>query len=130
MPENICIDTNIAINFLNGDEKLIYFLKGCKCIILPITVIGELRYGAYKSARPSENLVKVDALEMRCEVIPVDVEIADSYGVIKASLKKKGTPLPENDIWIAACCLSIDIPLLTYDKHFQVVPGLQKILLK
>jgi tRNA(fMet)-specific endonuclease VapC len=69
-------------------------------ISIPITVIGELRFGAYRSAKQSDNLVKIDALEMRCEIIEIDSSIADFYGSIKAFLAGKGTPIPENDIWI------------------------------
>jgi predicted nucleic acid-binding protein len=58
-------------------------------IILPITVIGELRFGAYRSTKQSDNLVKIDALEMRCEIIEIESSIADFYGSIKATLAQK-----------------------------------------
>jgi tRNA(fMet)-specific endonuclease VapC len=130
MPGRICIDTNIAIDILNGDPKTFKFLDVYDTIILPITVIGELRFGAYRSAKQSDNLVKIDALEMRCEIIEIESSIADTYGSIKAFLAGKGTPIPENDIWIAACCLSIDAPLLTNDRHFKEIPQLKSFFLK
>jgi tRNA(fMet)-specific endonuclease VapC len=130
MPGRICIDTNIAIDILNGDPKTLKFLDAYDTIILPITVVGELRFGAYRSARQSDDLVKIDALEMRCEIIEIDSFIADTYGSTKAILAGKGTPLPENDIWIAACCLSVDAPLLTNDRHFKEIAGLKAFFLK
>ena len=130
MPGKICIDTNIAIDILNGNTKILKFLDGYESIVLPITVIGELRFGAYRSVKKSDNLVKIDALEMRCEIIEIGSSVADHYGSIKASLAQKGTPIPENDIWIAACCFSIDGPLLTYDKHFKEISHLKTFFAK
>jgi len=130
MPRRICIDTNIAIDLLNGNVRVLKFLDAYENLILPITVIGELRFGAYRSAKQSDNLVKIDALEMRCEVLQTDSSIADCYGSIKAFLADKGTPIPENDIWIAACCISIDAPLLTNDSHFKAIPHLDKLYIK
>jgi tRNA(fMet)-specific endonuclease VapC len=98
MPGKICIDTNIAIDILNGDQKTLKFIDAYDSIILPVTVIGELRFGAYRSAKQSDNLVKIDALEMRCEIIEIESSIADFYGSIKAALAVRGTPIPENDI--------------------------------
>lgn len=130
MPGKICIDTNIAIDILNGNAKILKFLDAYGSIILPITVIGELRFGAYRSAKKSDNLVKIDALEMRCEIIEIGSSVADYYGSIKAFLAEKGTPIPENDIWIAACCFSVDAPLLSYDKHFKEIPHLKTFFAK
>ena len=73
----ICIDTNIAIDILNGNAKILKFLDTYESILLPITVIGELRFGAYRSAKKSADLVKIDALEMRCEIIEIGSSVAD-----------------------------------------------------
>jgi tRNA(fMet)-specific endonuclease VapC len=67
---------------------------------------------------------------MRCEILEIGSSIADYYGSIKASLAEKGTPIPENDIWIAACCFSIVAPLLSYDKHFKEIPQLKTFFAK
>jgi tRNA(fMet)-specific endonuclease VapC len=92
---------------------------------LPVVVIGELRFGAYRSTKQSDNLVKIDALEMRCEIVDIDSSVADIYGSLRALLLSEGTPIPENDIWIAACCLSINAPLITNDKHFKLISQLK-----
>jgi tRNA(fMet)-specific endonuclease VapC len=130
MPGRICIDTNIAIDILNGSSKVLHFLDPYEYVVMPITVIGELRFGAYRSAKQSDNLVKIDALEMRCEIIEIDSAVADLYGSLKAFLAGKGTPIPENDIWIAACSLSVDAPLLTNDRHFKEIPRLKTFFTK
>lgn len=130
MPGRICLDTNIAIDILNGSAKILHFIDPYDYIFLPITVIGELRFGAYRSAKQSDNLVKIDALEMRCEIVEIGSAVADTYGSLKAFLAGKGTPIPENDIWIAACCVSIDAPLLTNDRHFKDIPPLKTLFIK
>jgi tRNA(fMet)-specific endonuclease VapC len=126
----ICIDTNIAIDILKGNARILQFLDAYESTLLPITVIGELRFGAYRSVKQSDNLVKIDALEMRCEIIEIGSSVADFYGSVKAFLAAKGTPIPENDIWIAACCFSINVPLLTSDKHFKEIPHLNTFFVK
>ncbi|MDD5675002.1 MAG: type II toxin-antitoxin system VapC family toxin [Chitinivibrionales bacterium] len=125
MPGRICLDTNIAIDILNGDLKLLKLVDDYEAIVLPIVVIGELRYGAYRSSKQSENLEKIDALAKHCEIVDVGPSVATIYGSLRALLMSAGTPIPENDIWIAACCLSIYAPLITNDKHFKQIPRLK-----
>jgi predicted nucleic acid-binding protein len=125
----ICIDTNVAISLLNGKDKTLRIIDKYHDVLLPIIVAGELRLGAYRSTKISENLVKIDALEMRCEIIDVDSSVADVYGRIKSKLYASGTPIPENDIWIAACCMSVSAPLLSTDAHFKFVESLDLVML-
>ena len=127
MSGDACIDTNAAIDILNNAGNVVKIVSSYHEIYLPITVVGELRFGAYRSTKVSENLVKIDALEMRCSVIEIDSQIADLYGVTRSQLFNAGNPIPENDIWIAACCLSIGCPIITDDGHFDYVIGLQTI---
>ncbi len=60
----------------------------------------------------------------RCKIISVDKDAAVSYGSIKAQLKIKGKPIPENDIWIAAVAHSKNLPLFTTDNHFAEITGI------
>lgn len=130
MPGRICIDTNIAIDILNGDSKLFKLVDAYESIVLSAVVIGELRFGAYRSTKQSDNLVKIDALEMRCEIVDIDSSVAAIYGSLRALLMSEGTPIPENDIWIAACCLSINAPLITNDKHFKQISQLKTFTIR
>jgi tRNA(fMet)-specific endonuclease VapC len=123
----IALDTNAAIALLNGDLSVVRETERHATVYLPATVVGELRFGAYRSARRSHNLVKIDALEMRCTVLEVNSGIADTYGRLRADLFGKGAPIPENDIWIAATVLAVDAALLTGDAHFRCVPGLRLV---
>ena len=62
-----------------------------------------------------------------CEIIRCEESVAYEYGRIKSNLKEKGKKIPENDMWIAACATSANLPLLTRDAHFDSVEGLQRI---
>ncbi len=121
---SIALDTNIAVDVLNDVPRTIQWLAGIGEIFLPVPVIGELRFGALKSSRASENQAKVDRLVARCRVLPADLCVANRYASVRIDLSGKGTPIPENDIWIAATCLEHGLTLATFDRHFSAVPGL------
>jgi tRNA(fMet)-specific endonuclease VapC len=88
-------------------------------------VLGELFFGAAKSARPSENTEKVERFAAQRAIIPCDLEVAREYGRLKQSLRNKGRPLPENDFWLAASAKYHGLVLVTRDRHFEEVEDLQ-----
>ena len=94
-----------------------------KSLFLPAIVYGELYYGFRYGTRFQENLKRLDQFinDFDVEIIEVDQEVAQRFGDIYAGLRKKGNPIPTNDIWISACCMSVGGTLLTADRHFQVV---------
>jgi len=98
---------------------LIHFLK-----YIPAIAVGELYYGAYRSSNIKKHLEQVNQFLYNCKVLPVDAATADLYGSIKAALKDKGKPIPENDIWIAAIATQFELPLFTTDKHFKEIDNL------
>lgn len=61
---------------------------------------------------------------MDCWVLPVDLDTTEFYARIRRDLRRQGTPIPANDLWIAAICLQHNIPIVTADQHFELVPGL------
>jgi tRNA(fMet)-specific endonuclease VapC len=63
----------------------------------------------------------------QASVIPVSVDVAKEYGVVKQELRQKGRPIPENDIWIAATARKLNLVLVTRDRHFDEVDGLTKV---
>lgn len=102
-------------------------MLGLGRVCLPVTVIGELRYGALNSQRTAENLAAVEAFVDRCRVLPADATTAKLYGEARVRLKRAGTLIPENDVWIAAICIQNDVALATNDAHFAHVEGLAVI---
>ena len=122
--QQIALDTNIAIDLLNGNQDLLERLGTFDLLCLPVTVCGELLFGALNSGRPEENLQRFKAFIDACEVLNSNVVVAEEYSIIRKALKEIGRPIPENDIWIAAICQVNEIPLLTKDKHFSHIEGM------
>lgn len=118
------LDTNILIAYFAGEERIGESLDTAEEVFLPSVAVGELYYGARKSGRPNENLLRIDDLVLTNVVLVCDIETARRYGEIKNALRVKGQPLPENDIWIAALALQHDLTLVTRDGHFAQIEDL------
>ena len=121
----VAIDTNIAVLLLNGEPIVCRWILSFPKVFLPAAVLGELRCGAAKSGRPIENHVRIDALFAQCEFLPINEATCRAYADIRLILKQQGSPIPENDVWIAATCIDHSIPLATRDGHMSRVPSLQ-----
>ena len=124
MVTRIALDTNAAIAILNNQTDIYSLLSKYDNICLPVTVCGELIFGAKNSKLSAKNEKRYHGFISSCELLTIDFLVAEIYASIRLSLKKKGKPIPENDIWIAATCLANDIPLCTFDKHFQHIKEL------
>jgi tRNA(fMet)-specific endonuclease VapC len=118
------IDTNAAIARLNGDDTIIDLLRQADEVFIPSIVLGELYYGAEKSAKVNENIAAIDRLTEVIVVLACEVDIARVYGRIKNQLRQAGHPIPENDIWIGAIAVHYNLTLLTRDEHFSHISGL------
>jgi tRNA(fMet)-specific endonuclease VapC len=118
------LDTNAIIALQRGNEALKKLLNPATDVFVPVVAVGELYYGAYKSERVEENRQNVAAFIAGRVVLHVDADTADVYGQVKQSLRVKGRPIPENDIWIAALAIQYDLTLITDDAHFAEVDNL------
>ena len=96
-------------------------------LFFPAVCLGELHTGFRQGARAVENLRVLENFLSPYEVavLDVDAHVAELYGSIHDALRRAGTPIPTNDLWIAASCRGLDGTLLTCDRHFKSVPGLQ-----
>jgi tRNA(fMet)-specific endonuclease VapC len=125
----IALDTNIAIDLLNGKQEVLATLSQFGFIYLPATVCGELLFGAKNSGKQKANELKYKEFIGACLVLETNSLVAEKYAEIRFALKEKGKPIPENDIWIAAICAVNDIPLFTRDTHFEHISGLELLRL-
>lgn len=116
----------MVIALLNGEPGLVKRFDEADEILLPIPVLGELHYGALHSGQATANLSKVEGLAQDCRLIRCDEMVARRYAEVKLELRRKGHPIPENDVWIAACALVSGIPLVSRDTHFDMVEALQR----
>ena len=123
----VAIDTNVVIAHLRQTLVLPAAIQTTD-FALPVTVAGELLFGAQNSGRPAENLRNYRSFILDTQVLLLDMLAAEHYAEIRLALKQQGRPIPENDMWIAAICRANDVPLLTFDKHFGYVPGLQLLV--
>ena len=121
------LDTNAVIAYREGISDVCKLVEEADVIILPVTVIGELLYGALTSTKTKNNEKFVHKFVEYSLVMQIDASVAARYARVRFDLKRRGTPIPENDIWIAAACLDLEVPLLSRDDHFKLVPGLNVI---
>jgi tRNA(fMet)-specific endonuclease VapC len=87
-------------------------------LYLPSIAVGELFFGAYRSSRVQYNLERLVLLTRELPVLTCDLATADRYGILKHELRKKGRPVPDNDIWVAAISQRHRMTLITRDQHF------------
>lgn len=123
MPGRVLLDTNVVIAFFSGEKAVSKQFVDAE-VFVSSTVLGELYYGARKSAHAAANLIKIEQFAASIQVLSCDAATAQLYGKIRDRLRAKGRPIPENDIWIAAVALHHGLPLATRDEHFNEVDGL------
>ena len=124
MSGRVAIDTNIAIKMLNGDEATDRCLSEYSEICLPVIVVGELIFGALNSKRAEQNLERHKKLIQKVTILNISETTANTYANTRLILKKKGKPIPENDLWIASLCIEHKLPLISDDGHFKEIDHL------
>lgn len=122
------LDTNIVIALFAEDSSVQKHIAKAREIFIPSTVIGELFFGAFKSSRPNENTTLIENFAAASAVLVCGIDTSREYGRIKNLLLKKGHPIPENDIWIAALAVEHDLSLVTRDEHFNNVDELKRLV--
>ena len=124
---SILIDTNSYKKYLSGDQLTKDFLNEAEIVYLSSVVLGELYAGFYGGNQYNKNqeILKRFISKSSVRILIVGMETAKIFGEIKNELKKRGTPIPINDIWIAASTVETGAVLISYDKHFLKIPGLR-----
>jgi tRNA(fMet)-specific endonuclease VapC len=120
------LDTNIVIALFAEDVSIQKHIAKAREIFIPSMVIGELFFGSYKSSRPKENATRIENFAAVNTVLVCGIGTGREYGRIKHLLLKKGNPIPENDIWIAALAMEHDLSLVTRDEHFKNIEELKR----
>jgi tRNA(fMet)-specific endonuclease VapC len=121
---SVLVDTSIVVDYFRQDPSLHQRIDQVEDVYLPLVVLGELLYGAYKSKQREKALAQVWEFSHGCIVIRPDEATAELYGQIKAVLAASGRTIPENDVWIAAVARQHDLPVATRDRHFSFIAGL------
>lgn len=122
----LLIDTNIYSHALRGNEAVVAVLQRAPKIGISTVSVGELlagfKTGSRRQANRNELAVFLDS--SRVAVYPVDTDTAEFYSEIWSQLRRQGTPIPTNDLWIAATAFQHGMKLFTKDEHFKNVAGL------
>lgn len=120
------IDTNIYSLAMRGEPSVLDNLQQLDEIGFTVVSLGELLVGFRGGNREAENRSELGRFldSPRVRVLPIDEETVDFYATIVLGLKRAGTPIPTNDIWIAALAQRHGLPVYTKDAHFAAVPGL------
>jgi tRNA(fMet)-specific endonuclease VapC len=123
----ILLDTNAYTAFMLGEPAVVEVVAHAERICLNSIVLGELLGGFAAGSREAKNRAELARFldSPRVDVVPVTAQTADSYALVYFGLRRKGQPIPTNDLWIAASALEYGAALLTRDAHFAQIDGLR-----
>lgn len=123
----ISLDTNSYTAFFKKVFQVKQEIDKASIVFISAVSVGELMFGFKKGNREGSNLRDLsDFLDnKKVRLLPITLKTAELYGKVKYKLKRKGTPIPDNDAWIAASALETKSTLVTFDRHFLKVSGLK-----
>ena len=121
------LDTNALSAAAELDPSALEVVARAERIALPVIVLGEYRMGIAQSRHRASYESWLREWIAAVTVLDVDEATTRSYAAIGLELKRRGKPIPTNDLWIAALCRQHSLPLLSRDQHFDLVPGLRRI---
>ena len=127
MTGKTCLDSSVVIRHFRGESSVTGKIKALEAPCLASFAYAELIYGARLAREPEASRRKLDELVARCALVFPDAATLETYADLKVQLRAQGTPIPENDLWIAALCVQHDLQLAFRDKHFDFIPGLKKL---
>ena len=123
----LLIDTNAYSAFMRGNGHIVEAIANADQLRLSAVVLGELLGGFAAGSREAANREELARFlaSPRVSLLPINDRTADCYALVYSGLRRKGQPIPSNDLWIAASALEHGCALLTLDAHFRHVDGLR-----
>jgi predicted nucleic acid-binding protein len=121
------VDTNALSAAADADAAVLAILGRAEQMAIPVIVLGEYRYGIAQSRKRANYESWLTGLLRDCLVLDVNEPTTQHYAEIVLELKRMGKPIPTNDLWIAALCRQHALPLLSRDRHFDLVAGTKRI---
>ena len=131
LSDRLVLDTSAYSHFRAGHPQVLDLLAQAATVVIPATVLGELEAAFQLGRRARENRLTLAEFlgESFVAIWPITAAVAGHYGRVFAELTRAGTPIPVNDVWIAAACLDCAGRLVTFDGDFKRIPGLTLTLL-
>ena len=121
------LDTKGLSALAEGERALEAILRKAAQVALPVIVLGEYRYGISHSRYRKQHEQWLGEFLPAFRILDVDERTTVAYSSLRSELKKAGTPIPSNDVWIAALCRQHALPLLSRDRHFDCVAGITRV---
>ena len=125
----VAVDTNRYVDFARGLRAAVDVIRRAEAIYLPFVVLGEIRAGFACGRRSAENERHLSSFlgSSRVQVLLPDEDTTHHYARLFFQLRKQGTPLPTNDLWIAALVVQHGLVLFARDRHFDALPQLPRV---
>ena len=120
----VILDTNALSSFVDGDKALLRSLANEPELAIPTVVLGEYLFGVQQSRFRASYEAWIKTNLAHFDLLPVARETAERYSEIRRELKAAGTPIPTNDLWVAAIAREHKMRIATRDTHFRAVQGL------
>lgn len=122
----VLLDTNAYSALMADRGSVAEFVRRADAVLVSAVVLGELLFGFRNGTRYDRNRAQLDAFLSRrfVQTLEVTLETAERFGLIAAQLRRRGAPIPTNDVWIAAHAMEAGGHLLSFDRHFEFVDGL------
>ena len=121
------LDTNGLSALAEGEPGLEPLLRRAAQVAIPVIVLGEYRYGISQSRNHIHYEQWLAEYLPSFRILDVDERTTISYSAVRRELRKAGTPIPSNDVWIAALCRQHSLPVLSRDRHFDAVSGIIRL---
>lgn len=121
------LDTNALSAVADGEDSVIELVARAERLAVPVIVLGEYRLGIAQSRQKASYESWLRQWIAAVLVLDIDEETTHCYAAIGMELKKTGRPIPVNDLWVAALCRQHSLPLLSRDRHFDIVSGLRRL---
>jgi len=128
----LMLDTSAYVGFKRNVSAIVETIVGAQHILFSPVVLGELMFGFRNGTRCKENMDDLDQFlaHEAVELKPIGKITSDRYSRIAVQLRRKGAPIPANDIWIAAQTMENGAELITTDRHFEKIDGLVYTLIE
>jgi len=122
----VALDTNRLTDLFQGDAGLAEWMGTCDEVWIPLVVLAEIKAGFYGGTQQhrNESLLQSLLAKPTVGILFPTRETAEQYARLFVQLKRAGTPVPDNDLWIAALALEHGLRLITRDQHFERIPQL------
>ena len=121
----VILDTNALSALFRGDERLAEVLGDARHHHIPAVVVGEYRYGLLRSSRRAALAGLLETLLQESVLLPIGNTTTRHYAEVRDQLRRDGSPIPENDVWIAALARQHRLAVVSRDRHFASVEGLR-----